>query len=63
MNSWPDEKRIDIIGANGNDGLHYVLERIDKEIAVLEQQLEDLNESRREYINRNNLNRELKNGN
>lgn len=42
---------------------HYELERIDKEIAVLEQQLEDLNESRREYINRNNLNRELKNEN
>lgn len=57
MNNWPDEKRIDIIGANGNTGEHYEIERIDKEIAALEQQLEDLNESRREYINRNNLNK------
>jgi len=24
MTEWPeDEKRIDIIGSNGNDGLHY----------------------------------------
>lgn len=49
-------QRIDIIGANGNTGEHYELERIDKQIAALEQQLENLNESRREYINRNNLN-------
>jgi hypothetical protein len=21
--TWPDESRIDIIGTNGNDGLHY----------------------------------------
>lgn len=54
---WPSEERIDIIGANGPTGEHYELERIDKEIAALEQQLEDLNESRREYINRNNLNK------
>lgn len=40
-----------------SDSEHYELERIDKEIAALEQQLESLNESRREYINRNNLNK------
>ena len=32
---WPTEERIDIIGPNGNDGLHYVLEDCEAALRIL----------------------------
>ena len=57
MKIWPDEKRIDIIGANGNTGEHYELERLNRMEADAEAALTHIREMRREYINRNNLNK------
>ena len=33
---WPTEERIDIIGPNGNDGLHYILEDCEAALRILD---------------------------
>lgn len=46
-----------------SDSEHYELERLNRMEADAEAALTHIREMRREYINRNNLNRELKNEN
>lgn len=54
---WPTEDRIDVIGSNGGDGLHYELERLDRMEADAEAALAHIREIRREYINQHDLNK------
>lgn len=54
---WPDEGRIDAIGQNGGDGLHYHLQCLYSTEARLERGLEVVREQIREYINQHNLNK------
>lgn len=59
--SEKDEKRMEIIMQNGNGAEHYehhkMLSMIDKQLAFIERQKTKLLESRREYINKHNLNK------
>ena len=59
--SEQDEKRILVIMQNGDDAEHCehqkMLLLIDDQLAFLEQQKTKLLESRREYINKHNLNK------
>lgn len=54
---WPTEERINQIGQNGNTGEHYELKQFDDIERQLEKSLEVVHEARREFINRNNLNK------
>lgn len=54
---WPTEDRINEIGQNGNTGEHYELVKLDQLEMHYEQRLHDVREARREFINRNNLNK------
>ena len=54
---WPTEDRIDVIGSNGGDGLHYELEWLDRMEVYAEAALVNIREMRREYINRHSLNK------
>lgn len=42
---WPDEKRIDIIGQNGNEGTHY----LDVKRKMMEEHEDTVTISRKEY--------------
>ena len=58
---WPTDTpehraRQAAIMQNGNTGCHYELMRLDKIECYHEAMLADVQEQRREYINRNNLN-------
>lgn len=58
---WPADTpehraRQAVIMQNGNTGEHYELMRLDKMERYHEAMLADVQEQRREYINRNNLN-------
>lgn len=59
--SEKDEKRMEVIMQNGNSGEHHeyhkMLLLIDDQLSFLEKQKTKLLESRREYINKHNLNK------
>lgn len=55
---WPNEDRIDVIGSNGNTGLHYDLQCLYATEARLERGLENVREQIREYVNQHNLNKQ-----
>ena len=59
--SEQDEARMSVIMQNGNSAEHYehhkMLLLIDDQLAFLEKQKTKLLESRREYINKHNLNK------
>ncbi|MFP2768081.1 hypothetical protein [Oceanisphaera sp. KMM 10153] len=57
---WPSEERIEQIGQNGNDGLHYDLQCLYDTEARLERGLENVREQIREFINTRNLNKGAK---
>lgn len=56
-----DEKRMEVVMQNGNSAQHYehqsMINLIDSQIKFLDSQKENLLQQRREYINRNDLNK------